>query len=61
MEANKSTALWRMLFKNLGTILTKSKAVKIDDVATKASRFEEVKDLLDEMELRWLELSEKNS
>ena len=35
--------------------------VQIDDVATKASRFEEVKDLLDEMELRWLELSEKNS
>lgn len=34
---------------------------QIDDVATKASRFEEVKDLLDEMELRWLELSEKNS
>ena len=34
---------------------------QIEDVATKASRFEEVKDLLDEMELRWLELSEKNS
>lgn len=34
---------------------------QIDDVATKASRFEEVKVLLDEMELRWLELSEKNS
>lgn len=34
---------------------------QIDDVATKASRFEEVKDRLDEMELRWLELSEKNS
>lgn len=34
---------------------------QIDDVTTKASRFEEVKDLLDEMELRWLELSEKNS
>lgn len=34
---------------------------QIDDVATKASRFEEVKDLLNEMELRWLELSEKNS
>lgn len=34
---------------------------QIDDVATKASRFEVVKDLLDEMELRWLELSEKNS
>ena len=34
---------------------------QIDDVATKASRFEKVKDLLDEMELRWLELSEKNS
>lgn len=33
---------------------------QIDDVALKASRFEEVKDLLDEMELRWLELSEKN-
>lgn len=33
---------------------------QIDDVATKASRFEEVKDLLDEKELRWLELSEKN-
>lgn len=33
---------------------------QIDDVASKASRFEEVKDLLDEMELRWLELSEKN-
>lgn len=33
---------------------------QIGDVATKASRFEEVKDLLDEMELRWLELSEKN-
>lgn len=33
---------------------------QIDDVATKASRFEEVKELLDEMELRWLELSEKN-
>lgn len=33
---------------------------QINDVATKASRFEEVKDLLDEMELRWLELSEKN-
>lgn len=34
---------------------------QIDDVTTKASRFEEVKNLLDEMELRWLELSEKNS
>ena len=34
---------------------------QIDDVATKASRFEEVKELLDEMELRCLELSEKNS
>ncbi|MDD7229697.1 MAG: ABC-F family ATP-binding cassette domain-containing protein [Bacteroidales bacterium] len=34
---------------------------QINDVATKASRFEEVIDLLDEMELRWLELSEKNS
>ena len=34
---------------------------QIDDVATKASRFEEVIDLLDEIELRWLELSEKNS
>ncbi|MDO4511471.1 MAG: ABC-F family ATP-binding cassette domain-containing protein [Bacteroidales bacterium] len=32
---------------------------QIDDVATKAARYEEVKDLLDEIELRWLELSEK--
>lgn len=33
---------------------------QIDDVAEKASRFEEVKNQLDEMELRWLELSEKS-
>lgn len=32
---------------------------QIDDVATKAARFETVKNQLDEMELRWLELSEK--
>lgn len=32
---------------------------QIDDVATKAARYEEIKDMLDEMELRWLELSEK--
>lgn len=32
---------------------------QIEDVATKASRYEEIKDLLDEMELRWLELSER--
>lgn len=31
----------------------------IDDVAAKAARYEEVKDLIDEKELRWLELSEK--
>lgn len=31
----------------------------IDDVATRAARYEEVKQLLDEKELRWLELSEK--
>ena len=30
----------------------------LDDVATKAARYQEVKDLLDEKELRWLELSE---
>ncbi|MBQ3362424.1 MAG: ABC-F family ATP-binding cassette domain-containing protein [Muribaculaceae bacterium] len=29
----------------------------LDDVATKAARYQEVKDLLDEKELRWLELS----
>ncbi|MDE5785163.1 MAG: ABC-F family ATP-binding cassette domain-containing protein [Duncaniella sp.] len=31
----------------------------IDDVAEKACRYEEVKELLDEKEMRWLELSEK--
>ena len=30
----------------------------LDDVATKAARYQEVKDLLDEKELRWLELSD---
>ena len=30
----------------------------LDDVAAKAARYQEVKDLLDEKELRWLELSE---
>ena len=30
----------------------------LDDVATKAARYQEIKDLLDEKELRWLELSE---
>ena len=30
----------------------------LDDVATKAARYQQVKDLLDEKELRWLELSE---
>ncbi|MBR6947011.1 MAG: ABC transporter ATP-binding protein, partial [Muribaculaceae bacterium] len=28
----------------------------LDDVATKAARYQEVKDLLDEKEMRWLEL-----
>ena len=31
----------------------------IADVATQAARYEEVKALLDEKEMRWLELSEK--
>lgn len=31
----------------------------IEDVASKAARYEDVKSLLDEKELRWLELSEK--
>jgi ATP-binding cassette subfamily F protein uup len=31
---------------------------KLDDVAEKAARYQEVKDLLDEKEMRWLELSE---
>ncbi len=30
----------------------------LDDVATRAARYQEVKDLLDEKEMRWLELSE---
>ena len=29
----------------------------LDDVAAKAARYQEVKDLIDEKELRWLELS----
>jgi hypothetical protein len=28
----------------------------MDDVAAKAARYQEVKDLLDEKEMRWLEL-----
>ena len=31
----------------------------IDDVAAKAARYAELKDMLDEKEMRWLELSEK--
>ncbi len=33
--------------------------VDIDDVAEKAARYEQIKLQLDDMELRWLELSEK--
>lgn len=33
----------------------------LDDVASKASRYSEVKDMLDEKEMRWLELSEIES
>lgn len=32
---------------------------QLDDVAAKATRYSEIKDLLDEKEMRWLELSEK--
>lgn len=32
----------------------------VDDIAEKSARYEEVKSLLDEKELRWLELSEKS-
>lgn len=32
---------------------------QLDDVAALSARYEEVKDLLDEKEMRWLELSEK--
>ena len=31
----------------------------IDDIAAKSARYDEVKSLLDDKELRWLELSEK--
>ncbi len=31
----------------------------LDDVAALSARYEEVKELLDEKEMRWLELSEK--
>lgn len=33
----------------------------VDDIAAKSRRYEEIKNLLDEKELRWLELSEKGS
>ena len=33
----------------------------LDDVAAKAARYQDVKDLLDEKEMRWLELSESGS
>ena len=33
----------------------------LDDIAAKAARYQEVKDLLDEKEMRWLELSENGS
>ena len=33
----------------------------VDDIAAKSRRYEEIKNLLDEKELRWLELSEKES
>ena len=32
----------------------------VNDIAEKSARYEEVKALLDEKELRWLELSEKD-
>ena len=32
----------------------------IDDVAQKAARYEQIKQQLDDMEMRWLELSEKD-
>ena len=33
---------------------------QISDVESKAARYKEISDMLDEMELRWLELSEKD-
>ena len=33
----------------------------IDNIAAKAARYDEVKNLLDEKEMRWLELSEKEN
>lgn len=30
----------------------------VDDITVKAARYEEIKNLLDEKEMRWLELSE---
>ena len=36
-----------------------SSGATIDDAAQKAARYQEIKDILDELEMRWLELSEK--
>ena len=36
-----------------------SSGATIDDAAQKAARYQEIKDTLDELEMRWLELSEK--
>jgi hypothetical protein len=32
----------------------------VDDIIEKSARYEEIKALLDEKEMRWLELSEKD-
>ena len=71
-DANKMTFKERREFEELTAeidSLTKEKQAlddlfaggnAVDDIAAKSMRYQEIKDLLDEKEMRWLELSEKS-
>ena len=71
-DANKMTFKERREFEELTKEIDSLNAEKasldalfnsgeqIDDILTKSSRYEEIKSLLDEKEMRWLELSEKS-
>jgi ATP-binding cassette subfamily F protein uup len=71
-DANKMTYNERREFEALTDEIEKLTAEKkeldaifatgesIDDIATRAARYQELQDILDEKEMRWLELSEKS-
>jgi len=44
--------------KELDTLF--SSGVDVEDIAGKSARYQEIQTLLDEKEMRWLELSEKS-